>query len=211
MRHDAIHLDHLIVAGPDLAEATDYVETLLGVKAAAGGSHTGVGTRNALLRLDPGAYIEIIGPDPDQPEPDRPRWFGIDTMTEPKLATWAARTSDLARAVERARSLGVDLGQVSPGGRVRSDGARLEWRASDPRADRLGGVLPFLMDWEESPHPSESLEIGCTLVALRGFHARAAQARAAADALGLPVAFDTAPEPRLEAEIRTPSGVVVLR
>ncbi len=211
MSHADTHLDHLIVAGPDLAEAVDYVESLLGARAVVGGSHPGVGTRNALVRLDPGAYIEIIGPDPEQPQPDLPRWFGIDVMAGPRLATWSARTSDLDAAAERARALGVELGPVSPGGRVRPDGVRLEWRVTDPRADRMDGVLPFLMDWGESPHPSASLEAGCSLVALRGYHPRVEEARAVADALGLPIVFERGPEPRLEAEIRTPSTVITIR
>ncbi len=211
MSHAGTHLDHLIVAGPDLAEAVDYVEALLGVRAVVGGSHPGVGTRNALVRLDPGAYIEIIGPDPEQSEPDLPRWFGIDVMAGPRLATWSARTPDLGAAAERARTLGVELGPVSRGGRVRPDGVRLDWHVTDPRADRMDGVLPFLMDWGESPHPSESLEAGCSLVALRGYHPRADEARAVADALGLPIVFEQAPEPRLEAEISTPSSVITIR
>lgn len=211
MSHDAAHLDHLIVAGPVLAEAVDYVEALLGVRAVVGGSHPGVGTRNALVRLDPGAYIEIIGPDPEQPEPALPRWFGLDAMSGPRLATWSARTGDLGAAAERARALGVELGPVSRGGRVRPDGLRLEWQVTDPRAERMDGVLPFLMDWGESPHPSASLEVGCALVALRGYHPRADEARAVADALGLPIVFERGPDPRLEAEIRTPSGVITIR
>lgn len=211
MRHAAAQLDHLIVAGPDLAEAVDYVESLLGARAVVGGSHPGIGTRNALVRLDPGAYIEIIGPDPEQPDPELPRWFGIDGMTGPRLATWSARTGDLDAAAEQARALGVDLGRISPGGRVRPDGVRLEWHVTDPRADRMNGVLPFLMDWGESPHPSASLDAGCTLVALRGYHPRADEARAVAAALGLPITIERGPEPRLEAEIRTLSGVVTIR
>jgi hypothetical protein len=209
--HDAAHLDHLIIAGPDLAEAVDYVESLLGVEAAVGGSHPGVGTRNALVRLDPGAYIEIIGPDPEQPEPELPRWFGIDALREPRLATWSARTDDLHAAAERARALGVELGPVSRGGRVRPDGVRLEWHVTDPRADRMDGVLPFLMDWGDSPHPSASLEVGCSLVGLRAYHPRADEARAVADALGLPIVLQRASEPRLEAKLRTPVGVVTIR
>lgn len=204
-------LDHLIIAGPDLAEATDYVESLLGVPASPGGRHLGVGTRNVLVGLGPDAYIEIIGPDPDQPAPARPRWFGIDTLTGPRLVTWAARADDLTRAVATARAAGIELGAVASGGRLRSDGSELTWMATDPLSERLGGVLPFLMDWGRSTHPSAGLAPGCAMVALRGFHPRVDAVRGVADALGLPIELFPGPEPRLEADIFTDSGTITLR
>ncbi|MEX2465675.1 MAG: VOC family protein [Gemmatimonadota bacterium] len=204
-------MDHLIVAGPDLEEATEYVESVLGLHASAGGRHPGVGTRNALVGLGPGAYIEIIGPDPEQAEPELPRWFGIDTLTGPRLATWSARTGDLARAVADGRAVGLELGTIARGGRVRPDGTRLEWRVTDPRAERFHGVLPFLMDWGESEHPSSRLGAECALVRLRGFHPDVLGPRVAAEALGLPVELAAGPEPLLEADIRTPAGLVTLR
>jgi hypothetical protein len=204
-------LDHLIVAGPDLAEATDYVESLLGVRATPGGRHLGVGTRNVLVGLGPDAYIEIIGPDPDQPAPPRPRWFGIDALTGPRLVGWAARAGDLARAVATARAAGLDLGAVASGGRVRPDGSELTWMATDPRSERCGGVLPFLMDWGRSVHPSSALVSGCGLAGLRGIHPQVDAVRAVADALGLPIELSSGPEPRLEADILAASGTVILR
>ncbi len=79
-------IDHLVYATPDLKLGIDKLEKLLGVHATPGGQHLGLGTRNALIALGPLTYLEIVGPDPEQPKPARPHWFGIDELEAPRLA-----------------------------------------------------------------------------------------------------------------------------
>src|SRR5262245_26246914 len=86
-------VDHLVYATPDLKLGIDRTEELFGVRATPGGQHPGSGTRNALVALGPSAYLEIIGPDPEQSKPSNPRRFGIDDLKAPRLVTWAARES----------------------------------------------------------------------------------------------------------------------
>ena len=114
-------VDHLVYATPDLRLGVERIETLLGVRASPGGQHPGRGTRNALLSLGPTAYLEIIGPDPEQPAPALPRPFGIDDLREPKLVAWAAKGRALERRARDAARGGVTLGEVISGSRRRTD------------------------------------------------------------------------------------------
>ena len=97
-----MQIDHLIYAVPDLDAAVDDVERRLGVRAAGGGRHPGMGTHNRLLGLGPYTYLEIIAPDPDQPEPGGPRPYGADGLTSAGLVGWALTCGD----IESARATG---------------------------------------------------------------------------------------------------------
>src|SRR2546428_11150160 len=119
-------LDHILYAVPDLAKAVSDLEQRLGVRATPGGKHTGLGTHNALLSLSDESYMEVIGPDPDQPPPPMPRPFGIDALTAPGLVTWLAKATKLARQVEQARGQGNELRRHTPIDPVLLDGSRLE-------------------------------------------------------------------------------------
>src|SRR5262245_45910413 len=103
-------VDHLVYATPDLALGIGAIEELVGVRAAPGGQHPGMGTRNALVSLGPATYLEIIGPDPEQRASSGPRRFGIDNLKAPRLVTWAANGRDLERLAAEAARNGVELG-----------------------------------------------------------------------------------------------------
>jgi hypothetical protein len=204
-------VDHLVYTTPDLDHGVYALEQLLGVRATAGGQHPGRGTRNALIAIGPRTYIEIIGPDRDQPPPVEPRPFGIDALTAPRLVTWVANTSDLDQVSQRATSAGIPLGALGEGQRTRPDGVLLKWRYTDPRVVVADGIVPFFIDWGTTPHPAVSSVSGGRLVALRAQHPDASPVSEQLNALGLVLPVTQGDAPALIATIHGPRGRVQLR
>jgi hypothetical protein len=204
-------IDHLVYAVPDLARAIDDLEARFGVRAAVGGQHPGRGTHNALLALGGRRYLEIVARDPAQPGPSRSRWFGVDGPDLPRLVTWVLATDDLEGFAARAAAGGVALGPFADGSRSRADGTTLRWRFTDPTTIVAGGVVPFLIDWGTSAHPSETATTGVTLRALRAEHPEPDRVRAWLAALGADVDVERGPAPALVASFDTPRGPQELR
>lgn len=205
-------LDHIAVAAPNLAAGADFVEHALGVRPQAGGAHPRMGTHNLLLRLGESTYLEVIARDPAAPAPSCPRWFELDRLapdSPPRLATWVARTDDIAAA---AGACGT-AGQIEPMTR-----GALSWRITIPPDGSLpaGGAAPTLIQWDAAPHPAAKLDdLGCHLEALQVFHSDPDGIRAMLDAIAFagPVevhALPTGEAPRLLARIRTPQGLRTL-
>lgn len=203
-------VDHLVYAAPDLEAAADSLEDLLGVRASAGGQHTGRGTRNALIALGPSCYLEILGPDPEQPKPDRPRWFGVDDLESPRLVRWAAKAKDLERLAGRAGREGLSLGPVISGSRKRSDGVVLSWRFTDPATMVADGIVPFLIDWGKSPHPAVAAAGGALLISLRAEHPDPERVGKLLASVGIELSLRSGPAPALLATIRGRRGTVEL-
>lgn len=203
-------VDHLVYASPDLRTGVERIETLLGVRATPGGQHPGAGTRNALVALGPNCYLEIIGPDPDQPEPEKPRMFGIDDLSGPRLVTWAARSTNLEELGAGALPQGVKLGEISSGNRTTPEGVRLAWRFTNPRTVIAGGIVPFFIDWGETLHPAQTAGQGAALVDLRAEHPNAEEVQKTLRSLGLRISVVRQPDAALVATIESPRGTVEL-
>lgn len=198
-------LDHIALASPSPEETRQLIAERTGVWLSAGGAHIGRGTRNWLGALGDGTYLELIGPDPDQPEPTTERPFGLDHLGEATLVTWCARHDDLDGLRARAAAAGLQLGAPFD---MERDGAagRLRWRVSWPEFDTSGGIIPFFIDWQDSVHPSTTSADGLALVGFGAEHPDPAALRTVLDALGVGLAVAVGPAPRLTATLRGPAG-----
>jgi Glyoxalase-like domain len=204
-------VDHLVYATPELDLGVNRIERLLGVRAQPGGQHPGRGTRNALISLGPAAYLEIIGPDPEQPKPAQSRPFGIDELKEPRLVTWASKGKNLEELAADARRKGVKLGDAIAGSRRRADGVLLAWRYTDPRTVVAGGIVPFFIDWGQTPHPAGTATSGPSLIGLRAEHPDPESVQEALKRLGLDIRVQRGPRAGLIATVDSPRGRVELR
>ncbi|MDQ1138565.1 hypothetical protein QE410_003364 [Microbacterium sp. SORGH_AS 1204] len=151
-------LDHVVIAGPDLAGLIDWFAERTGVVAAPGGAHP-TGTANALVALTVDGergpqYVELIGPDPARARPELPTTFGIDTLAEPRVQAYAVHPTDIDATVAAARARGYDPGDVSDLSRRTPDGILLEWRLTRGEHHRID--VPFLIDWGHTPQPGLS-------------------------------------------------------
>ncbi|RKS04887.1 glyoxalase-like protein [Nocardiopsis sp. Huas11] len=203
-----IGIDHLVYATPDLAATRAEVERRLGVPAAEGGRHLGKGSRNVLWGLGGDAYLEVVGPDPGQPDPDGPRPFGLDGLTAPALVTWATAVKDMDAALSRIRALGYDPGHAEPMSRRTPEGELLEWRLTRPAE---GGVVPFLIDWGDTVPPGRRGLPQVRLVSFTAAHDEPARVERALGAVGADLPVERAGAPGLTAVLEGPGGRLTLR
>lgn len=203
-------VDHLLLGVADLNRGLTWVETRMGVRPAIGGSHPGVGTRNALVSLGPRQYLEVIAPDPAQTVYN----FQIDVrkLTEPRLVTWAAATTDIDGLAATARAAGLQLFGPRDGSRVRPDGKALEWRTLGVLGNLAGeGVdpIPFFIQWAaDSIHPSQDSPQGVELQTLVIHHPNPSGVATLLKQLGIDADVRKADTVRLAATMKTAMGTV---
>lgn len=201
-------VDHLLLGVSDLERGIAWVEEATGVRAIVGGSHPGVGTRNALLSLGGRRYLEIIAPDPAQAA----FTFRIDlrALSEPRLVTWAAATRDIDALAKKAREAGAGIEGPRPGSRKRPDGSVLHWRTLGLRVDLTAdGVdpIPFFIEWaSDTRHPSTDSPRGCELESLEIEHPKAAEVNGLLSKVGINAAAKSETHARIRATVRTPKG-----
>jgi len=167
-----LYIDHIVVAAPDLAQAKAEFAQWTGTELADGGPHPGAGTCNALASfrtegsLASGAYLEVIAPDRAQALAGT-NGERFTRLAQPTLLHWAVRSSNLQAMAETAKAAGFVPGPIRDMARVTPDGEHLRWQlmgllgvASDANnGHRLGGLAPFFIDWQGSPHPADSAPV----------------------------------------------------
>jgi hypothetical protein len=149
-----MHLDHIsFAAGPaGLEKTADYLAQLLGEDFVDGGIHPRFGTRNRVLALADGQYLEVVDVL-DHPASDKAP-FGQAVRSRSESGGgwlgWVISVDDISIVERRLMRPSV------PGNRHRPDGVELRWRQIGVKGLQSDPQLPFFVQWETPPelHPS---------------------------------------------------------
>jgi hypothetical protein len=149
-----VHLDHLsyAVGAEGIGACVQRIGAKLGAGFSDGGLHPSFGTRNFVLPLAEGCYLEIVEAL-DHPAVDRaPFGRAVKARTEAGggWLAWAIGVADITAIEQR-------LGRRSaPGHRVRPDGFDLRWRQIGINDVAEDAQLPFFVKWDTDAehHPS---------------------------------------------------------
>jgi hypothetical protein len=208
-------LDHFMLAAPDLEAATADFEHRTDVKPSEGGRHPSQGSHNVLAALGGRCYLEIIGPDLAQ---DRINNFGevLSRLPAPVLLKYALQTSDIDATHKRAVELGLwplTSSGARTGGpfamsRALPAGGLLTWRLLLLGSDKYNGCVPFFIQWDSEPHPSQTAAAGCTLAKFWVEHPDTAGLAKLYAGLEVAVEVVGAAQPALRLTIGTPKGAV---
>ena len=201
-------IDHLLYGGPDLTRASQEINHLMGMAPITGGSHPGKGTRNELLGLTHGAYLEVIGPDASQQV--AATWMDVDQFPVNRLFRWAAKCNDLEALVEKAKSAGIDLGDIQSGQRQKPDGSLLTWRLTNPDVLLGDGLIPFFIDWGENGNPTPTLPYAGEILDFYVSHPEPEPIQEMLNALEIDLEVKKAAHAGLVAQLSVPNGIINL-
>lgn len=204
-------IDHIVYAVPDLEQAIDDLEQRLGVRPVFGGYHTTQGTKNALLNLGKGIYLEILAKDDQNTAIPPPRWMGIDLIKQPTITRWALKSNDLDKDRRTLKSYHAEMGLIQGGQRKTSNGSLLSWKLIMPLSQPAIDLAPFMVDWQDSAsHPTDQLPNICKLVGLRLSHPNPLSTGKLMEQLFIDIDIQKKDQPAIEIKIEGPAGVIQL-
>ncbi len=161
-----MRLDHIVfAAGPGgLVGTTERLSQLLGEEFVTGGIHPRFGTRNSILPLTDGTYLEIVEVL-DHPASDKAP-FGQAVRARSELGGgwlgWVVAVDDIRPHEQRLGREAVN------GNRHRPDGTELLWKQLGVKGLQADPQLPFFIQWDVAPgnHPSAGATGNVSLEAL---------------------------------------------
>ncbi|WP_439815549.1 VOC family protein [Zavarzinia sp. CC-PAN008] len=201
-------VDHLVLGAPDLDQAVQRVAALTGVMPVIGGSHPGLGTRNALLSLGPRRFLEILAPDPAQVLSGTEGEV-LAALPALRLMTFGLACGDLDRVHAALKVEGISTPPRTLQ-RTRPDGVLVRFSELIPGPWLWGHSLPFWIDWHDSPHPGDSSPAGCAFERVAVLSPDAGALAATYARLGIGVPVEAASSAGFLARIATPRGPVWL-
>ncbi len=155
-------LDHIVLACPNLQEGMEYVREKTGCDPSYGGKHLQFGTHNALLKIGNLTYLEILAPDPENLK-DHPLWMGVELVEKPTITRFAVKSSAIENHARSLSNFSPNHGHTQQGRRQKKNGELLSWELSMPLAKPIIESIPFLIDWQDSIHPTSGMDSKCSV------------------------------------------------
>lgn len=149
-----MRLDHVSYAAPEehLADTVQRLGSALGATFHDGGLHPSFGTRNFVLPLRGGTYLEVVAAL-DHPAAFRAPFGRAVRARADRGGGWMGWVV----AVRNIGAVEARLGRpAAPGHRVRPDGVELHWRQLGVLDTMADPQLPYFVTWDgdRSQHPS---------------------------------------------------------
>jgi hypothetical protein len=145
-------LDHIsyVTSHEQLADTVQRLGSRLGSAFVDGGIHPRFGTRNFILPLHGGTYLEVVCPL-DHPAADSAA-FGQAVSQRAREGggwlTWVVSVDDVSKIEKRLGRAAVD------GHRTKPDGKDLAWKQIGVLGTLEDKQLPFFVEWLSLDHPS---------------------------------------------------------
>jgi len=203
------HIDHIQIGTTDLDRGVTELTRLTGVRPKFGGTHPGAGTRNALLSLGNGTYLELYAPNPAEPVRSK-NVAQLRALKKLAPVGFAITVTDAGAIRSALRKTGLTLSPPQSGARTTPDGSTLHWQAFEI-AHFDDPLAPFFIRWADPAlHPSRTSPDGCTLRSLILQEAYPARLRKALRNLALPVTVRHAATSAIRVRLSCPAGEVIL-
>ncbi len=205
-------IDHIVYAVLDLDQAMSDIESHLGIRPVFGGYHKTQGTKNALLDLDDGCYLEILAIDHDNINIKTSRWMGIDLILEPRITRWALKSDHIESDSEILKSHNKEMGTIYQGSRKTTTGETLAWKMILPLSSPDIELIPFMVDWSESAfHPTEKLQEGCSLKEISLAGSAADKSNQVFNELSISNNISNTINTTISITIEGPNGLIILK
>ncbi|WP_394749048.1 VOC family protein [Spongiimicrobium salis] len=205
-------LDHIVYSVFDLDKAIEDFEALLGVRPIFSGHHSSFGTKNALINLTDGAYLELLAIDTANTAVLPPRWMGIDLLSKPCISRWALKTTAIEKDSRILQRHDEKMGQLVGGSRNTEKGKLLQWDLTLPLAAPEVELVPFSIDWSKSEtHPTQELpDMGCKLIKITATHPYPETYTSIFEQLDYHLTIEKAATVQLKMTLESPLGIIEL-
>ena len=204
------HIDHFVLLAPALEQATEFFSELLGREPIrAPGVHLDAGTEHLLYSLGNRQYMEILCPVADPPHGSP--GANIATLRHPVMSAFGVSTPDMQKSVAQLEAAGFAPDPVYNLTRPQRDGRQVHWKLCVVSKQSFDHLFPFLIDWCDLPHVSQSLTSHCRLHQFVAYHPEPERLRAAYKGLHLNAEVKQAETAYFEVVLDTPNGMISIR